>query len=114
MERRLIDAKEGAELMRRKAINYASVGKLKEAEKCAITADILNDNVHFPTISAVQVVRCRECKRFREYSEEYKATVENADGDCAIRKWYSDDEQLYAVTKDDYCSLGARREPDGE
>lgn len=65
-----------------------------------------------PTISAVEVVRCRECKQFWEYSEEHKATVENADGDCAIRKWRSDDEQFCAVTKDDYCSLGKRREPD--
>lgn len=95
MKRRLIDANALCE-------GRVSNDPVVIAAKCA------------PTIDAVEVVRCRECKRFREYSEEYKATVKNADGDCAIRKWYSDDEQLYAVTKDDYCSLGERREPDGE
>lgn len=108
MERRLIDAKEAYELAYEGgyyadfACSLADLTSLK---------DLLDDCT---TIDAVEVVRCRECMRFREYSEEYKATVENADGDCAIRKWYSDDEQLYAVTKDDYCSLGKRREHDGE
>lgn len=60
-------------------------------------------------VDAVPVVRCRDCENFWEYTEEHKATVENADGDCAIRKWRSDDEQFCAVTKDDYCSLARRK-----
>ena len=62
-----------------------------------------------PAVDAVEVVRCRDCENFWEYTEEHKATVENADGDCAIRKWRSDDEQFCAVTKDDYCSLARRK-----
>lgn len=62
-----------------------------------------------PAVDAVEVVKCRDCDNFWEYTEEHKATVENADGDCAIRKWRSDDEQFCAVTKDDYCSLARRK-----
>lgn len=62
-----------------------------------------------PAVDAVPVVRCQDCENFWEYTEEHKATVENADGDCAIRKWRSDDEQFCAVTKDDYCSLARRK-----
>lgn len=62
-----------------------------------------------PTVDAVEVVRCKDCANFWEYTEERKATVENADGDCSIRKWRSEDEQFCAVTKDDYCSLARRK-----
>lgn len=100
MERRLIDASE---------LEAEFAGPFVQTYK-----DCREALRNAPTIDAVEVVRCRECKHFWEYSEEHKATVENADGDCAIRKWRSDDEQFCAVTKDDYCSLGERREPDGE
>jgi len=105
MERRLIDAN---------ALPYTVVYIVKTGSVTQTSAVFSAEIAKAPTIDAVEVVRCRECKHFREYSEEYKATVENADGDCAIRKWHSDDGQFCAVTKDDYCSLGERREPDGE
>ena len=62
-----------------------------------------------PAVDAVEVVRCRDCGRFMEYTEEYKATIEGADGDCYIRKINSEDEQFCAVMYDDFCSDGRRR-----
>lgn len=50
--------------------------------------------------------RCVECRCFMEYTEEYKQQVEGADGDCCLRKMYSDDEQFVARTYNDYCSDG--------
>lgn len=62
-----------------------------------------------PTIDAVEVVRCRECEKFWEYTESHKATVEKADGDCTIRCMVApDNPQFCAVQKDDYCSMGKR------
>lgn len=63
-----------------------------------------------PTIDAVPVVRCRDCKRFWEYTELHKATIEKADGDCMIRCMVApDDLRFCAVQKDDYCSMGKRK-----
>ena len=63
-----------------------------------------------PTIDAVPVVRCKDCVKFWEYTEEHKATVEKADGDCMIRCMVApDDPQFCAVQKDDYCSMGKRK-----
>lgn len=81
-------------------LNDTALDVLKMIDKWLLEAE---------AVDAVPVVRCRDCENFWEYTEEHKATVENADGDCAIRKWRSDDEQFCAVTKDDYCSLARRK-----
>ena len=49
---------------------------------------------------------CMECRFFREYTEEHKQKVEGADGDCYLRKMYSDDEQFIARKDYDFCSDG--------
>lgn len=67
-----------------------------------------------PIVDAVEVVRCKECKYFREYTNEYKRNVENADGDCYLRVMYSDDYQFDAVKYCDYCSMGAKMDRKGE
>lgn len=68
-----------------------------------------------PTIDAVPVVRCKDCVKFWEYTEEHKATVEKADGDCMIRCMVApDDLQFCAVQKDDYCSMGKRKVAESE
>lgn len=65
----------------------------------------------FPQMEAVPVVRCEDCVKFWEYTEEHKATVEKADGDCMIRCMAApDDLQFCAVQKDDYFSMGKRKE----
>ena len=55
MARRLIDANAGVELLQRMAVNYASIGRLKEAEDYATTANILKSSACFPTIDAEPV-----------------------------------------------------------
>lgn len=65
-----------------------------------------------PTADVVEVVRCKDCKHFCEYSNEYKSNVEGADGDCFIRCLYSDNEQFIGVKCDDFCSYGERRTDD--
>ena len=62
-----------------------------------------------PTADVVEVVRCKDCKHFCEYSEAHKRAVERADGDCFIRMMYSLDHQFYAVRYNDFCSYGERK-----
>lgn len=66
-----------------------------------------------PIADVVDVVSCKDCKHFCEYSNEYKSNVEGADGDCFIRCLYSDNEQFIGVKCDDFCSYGERRTDDG-
>lgn len=53
---------------------------------------------------------CQECRCFMEYTEEHKGASGDADGDCYIRKMYSDDEQFIARKYTDYCSDGKPKE----
>ena len=59
--------------------------------------DILSDA---PTISAVPVVRCRECKSY--------------DHGCCVVKRYRGDDSIITMPPDGYCSYGQRREDDHE
>lgn len=82
MERRLIDANAGVELLQRMAANYASIGRLKEAQDYAATANVLNSSACFPTIEAEPVRhgrwvrldntftrwKCSECGAIESYS----------------------------------------------
>lgn len=63
-----------------------------------------------PTIDAVPVVRCRECRRFLLYTAEYKEKAENADGDCGMLILGCADNQYAARLADDFCSYGQRKE----
>lgn len=60
-----------------------------------------------PAADIERVVRCKECNKFMEYSDEYKK-VEGADGDCFLRLTHSIDKQYCAVKYDDFCSSGER------
>ena len=57
-----------------------------------------------------EIVRCKDCKYFMGYSDEYKTKVEGANGDCYIRLMSSTSEQFNAVDEDDFCSYGERKE----
>lgn len=63
-----------------------------------------------PTADVVEVVRCKECGHFMEYSEGYKQAVDGADGDCYIRLFNSENRRFAACKYDDYCSYGERKE----
>lgn len=52
----------------------------------------------------VEVVRCKDCKRFLEYADG-KKRIEGADGDCYARMMHSCDEQFWGVCFDDFCSF---------
>ena len=56
-----------------------------------------------PTVDAVEVVRCKDCKFSRPFTEEeLKAEYRVGEWHCAF--WYAE------MHKDDYCSCGERRE----
>lgn len=58
----------------------------------------------------VEVVRCKDCINFMEYSPTYEGEVEGADGDCWIRKANTEyDPQFCAVRSCDFCSLGKKK-----
>lgn len=71
--------------------------------------EILTEIEYTPTADVVEVVRCKNCKKFIEYSDDYKFKVEGADGDCHIRLMHSTDNQFCAVKYDDFCSYEKRR-----
>lgn len=55
-EKRLIDAN--------KLIDFIDVGHLRNpGELCYSEVDVANLLLHAPTVDAVEVVRCRECKQ---------------------------------------------------
>lgn len=52
--------------------------------------------INAPTISAVPVVRCRECRHY--------------DHGCCVVKRYEGDDNIIAMPPDGYCSYGQRKE----
>lgn len=51
-----------------------------------------------PTIDAVEIVRCKECKRWTDMGEPW--------GEC---RWSEVGNITLATTPDDYCSNGVRK-----
>lgn len=76
---RLIDADKLLEVLNKKSVPFnASVND------AILTA---------PTVDAVEVVRCKDCKHFVKATDWF-----------ACKKWYMD------IREDDYCSYGERKE----
>ena len=85
-EKRLIDAN--------KLIDFIDVGHLRHpGELCYSEVDVANLLLHAPTINAVEVTRCWECKHLM-FSDCY--------GECS--KGY-----LGIVSPNDFCSYGRRK-----
>ena len=61
-----------------------------------------------PTIDAVPVVRCRECKHYREFHTKKHRQIMR----LCYRMGKHDME--YPVKPDDFCSYGQRKEADHE
>ena len=62
-----------------------------------------------PTIDAVPVVRCRECKHFRHYGKtSLFINGKNIKAGWCQRRISYDEE--YRMTADDFCSYGERKE----
>ena len=64
--------------------------------------NFLNLICHAPTIDAVPVVRCRECKHYKDLGTYYRLM------DCTHR------DGLTNPDEDDFCSYGQRKETDHE
>ena len=92
-EKRLIDAN--------KLIDFIDVGHLRHpGELCYSEADVVNLLLHAPTVDAVEVVRCRECK----YRFENNGHSKNGCPIIDANIWIDDD---------CFCSYG-EREDDGK
>ena len=63
-----------------------------------------------PLADVVEVVRCKDCKRFCEYSDAHKRAVGRADGDCFLKQSHSYDHQFIACRYNDFCSYGERKQ----
>ena len=78
-----------------KLIDFIDVGHLRHpGELCYSEVDVANLLLHAPTVDAVEVVRCRECKHFM-FSDCY--------GECSKGR-------MGIVSPDDFCSYGERKE----
>ena len=88
-EKRLIDAN--------KLIDFIDVGHLRHpGELCYSEVDVANILLHAPTVDAVPVVRCRECKHYdpeNHHCDHYMGTS------APLRR-----------KPDDFCSYGERKE----
>ena len=86
-EKRLIDAN--------KLIDFIDVGHLRQpGELCYSEVDVANLLSHAPTVDAVEVVRCLECKHLM-FSDCY--------GECGKG-------HMGIVSSNDFCSYGERKE----
>lgn len=61
-----------------------------------------------PPVDAVEVVRCRDCEYFMQYTKEY-AEEAFGDGDCRIATISGAEDQYCFRFGHDYCSYGERR-----
>ena len=74
-------------------------------------ADILaKEEIRYaPTVDAVVVVRCKDCKHFKDYGKtSLRIDGKNIKaGWCHRRAWYDEE---YRMPPDGFCSYGERKE----
>lgn len=88
-----------------KLIDFIDVGHLRHpGELCYSEVDVANLLLHAPTVDAVEVVRCRDCKRCFKHTtkrnRQYMWICMRNDADLYVRP-------------DDFCSYGERKDGDG-
>lgn len=68
-----------------------------------------------PTVDAVPVVRCKDCKYWNAFASSYYQKRGNFLGYCKLFyikfPWYQD---KFETGSDDFCSKGERKETDNE
>ena len=95
---RLIDAD--------KLIDFIDVGHLRHSgELCYSETDAANLLLHAPTVDAVEIVRCRDCKHYRP--QKKSAHWEN-------RANYCNRIVTIKTRPYDFCSYGERKDGDNE
>ena len=90
--------------------------RLIDADKLNLLLGISDRDIYakymldkMPTIDAVPVVRCRECKHFRHYGKtSLFINGKNIKAGWCQRRISYDEE--YRMTADDFCSYGERKE----
>ena len=88
-----------------KLIDFIDVGHLRHSgELCYSETEVANLLLHAPTVDAVPVVRCKDCKHYRP--QKKSAHWEN-------RANYCNRIVTIKVQPDDFCSYGERKDGDG-
>ena len=96
-EKRLIDA----DALKERAIKMVTVNSLGNKQHCYFKAVGTDEIDKAPTVDAVEVVRCRDCK--------HRGT-----DDCIFHiKGEPADEELLRKLDNDFCSYGERKDSDG-
>ena len=66
-----------------------------------------------PTINAIPVVRCKDCRKFAPYSDKFKNEhYDTKDGACMMLTMCVCEWQDAGRYNDDFCSHGGRKEAD--
>ena len=66
------------------------------------SVDILHEIATFPTVDAVEVVRCKDCK--------YWMHIEDGMGDCTNGRFHLEGHPDPTMMMNEFCCLGERRE----
>ena len=103
---RLIDADRALEIVRDQGIAHPNAYHLTNYATL-----ILRDA---PTVDAVEIMRCRDCK----YWGDEDGKLKNSDGDlfarCKIHNYLIDGRHTgWCPTENDFCSCGERKDGDG-
>lgn len=69
---------------------------------------VLEDLDELPTIDAVPVVRCKDCKQFMEFRDSEKEK-QGCDGTCYRLIMHCFDNDFAMVNATDYCKWGKNR-----
>ena len=84
-----------------KLIDFIDVGHLRHSgELCYSETEVANLLLHAPTVDAVPVVRCKDCKHYEIHKPK---VLENCE-----RNGY-----IIPMKPDDFCSYGERKDGDG-
>lgn len=68
-----------------------------------------------PTIDAVPLVRCKDCRKFAPYSDKFKNEYpDSEDGACMMLTMCVYEWQDAGRYNDDYCSRGERKEANND
>ena len=93
---RLIDADE--------LIDFIDAGHLRHpGELCYSETDVVNLLLHAPTVDAVEVVRCRDCKHWLKFDSSLIGAVMCCTGQGSVN---------IQKQPDDFCSCGERKDGD--
>ena len=97
-EKRLIDAN--------KLIDFIDVGHLRNpGELCYSEVDVANLLLHAPTIKAVEVVRCRDCKHWDDGTGKLQSSDGVLFARCKVHNYLLDGRHTgWCPTEDDLWS----------